>query len=61
MKKVYLEPLMEVVEIKTSQQLLAGSGPVSTTSGNVFSGKVTGGSGDARACGLDDDDDDWDF
>ena len=62
MKKVYSEPLMEVVEIKTSQQLLAGSNPVSTTSNNAgFSTNVLGGSGDARARGYEDDDDDWDF
>ena len=51
---------MEVVEIKMGQQLLAGSN-VSNASGNVFSGNVYGGSGDARARGYDDDDDDWDF
>ena len=64
MKKVYSEPLMEVVEIKTSQQLLAGSqNPTvnSTSSIGIFSTSVSGGSGDARARGFEGDDDDWDF
>ena len=60
MKKAYMKPQMEVVEIKMGQQLLAGSQKVSSTSGNVFSGNVYGGSGDARARGYEDDDD-WDF
>ena len=55
-----MKPQMEVVEIKMGQQLLAGSQKVSSTSGNVFSGNVYGGSGDARARGYEDDDD-WDF
>ena len=59
MKKAYMKPQMEVVEIKMGQQLLAGSN-VSNASGNVFSGNVYGGSGDARARGYEDDDD-WDF
>ena len=62
MKKNYSEPLMEVVEIRTSQYLLSGSSKVSkTSSGGIFSETVSGGSGDARARGLEDDDDDWDF
>ena len=61
MKKKYHEPQMEVVEIRTSQQLLAGSNPTvtSTSSNNIFNTNVSGGSGDARARGYEDDD--WDF
>ena len=61
MKKNYLEPLMEVVEIRTSQYLLSGSAKVTSTTNNAgFSTTVSGGSGDARARGYEDDDD-WDF
>ena len=59
MKKNYLEPLMEVVEIRTSQ-LLLNSKVTSTTNNAGFSTTVSGGSGDARARGYEDDDD-WDF
>ena len=58
-KKLYEKPTSKVYELKHQPQLLAGSN-VSNASGNVFSGNVYGGSGDARARGYEDDDD-WDF
>lgn len=47
MKKEYMKPSMEVIEIKNGCQILAGS--VANASGNVFEGEVTGGSGQGRA------------
>ena len=47
MKKEYMMPQMEVVEIKNECQILAGS--VTNASGNVFDGTVTGGSEPGRA------------
>lgn len=48
MKKIYLEPLMEVVEIKTRQQLLVGSPIVNDLGGDDIigggGGNGTGGS-----------------
>lgn len=50
-KKIYNKPTMEVVEIKATQQLLAGS--VKTIDGNAGIGFGGGGSGPALAPGMD--------
>ena len=47
MKKEYMMPQMEVIEIKNECQILAGS--VTNANGNVFDGTVTGGSEPGRA------------
>ena len=47
MKKEYMKPSMEAVEIKNECQILAGS--VNNASGNVFDGTVTGGNEPGRA------------
>ena len=47
MKKEYIMPLMEVIEIKNECQILAGS--ANNASGNVFNGEVTGSSEPGRA------------
>ena len=47
MKKEYMMPQMEVIEIKNECQILAGS--VANASGNVFDGTVTGGNEPGRA------------
>lgn len=47
MKKQYLKPSMEVVEMRNECQILAGS--ATNVSGDVFSGTITGGSENARS------------
>lgn len=47
MKKEYMKPSMEAVEIKNRQQLLAGS--VTNVNGNVFDGTITGSNEPGRA------------
>ena len=51
MKKEYIAPQMEVVEIKNECQILAGS--VQNASGNVFDGIITGSNEPGRAPELD--------
>ena len=52
MKKEYIEPQMQAVNINNSQQLLSGS--VTGVAGGVFDESISGGSGTGRAPGLDD-------
>jgi hypothetical protein len=47
MKKDYLKPSMEAVEIKNRQQVLAGS--VTGVDGNVFDGTINGSNEPGRA------------
>lgn len=47
MKKYYLKPSMEAVEIKNRQQVLAGS--VTGVDGDVFNGDITGSNEPGRA------------
>lgn len=49
MKKQYLKPSMEAVEINDSAQFLTVSDVKSVNSGDVFDGTITGGSGSGRA------------
>ena len=54
MKKEYMKPSMEAIEMKTEQQLLAGS--IDNISGNLPGGDAItpggGGAGGGRAPGL---------
>jgi hypothetical protein len=50
-KKIYDKPMMEVVNTKTTQQLLMGS--VTDIDGNADIGYGGGGSGPALAPGMD--------
>jgi len=52
MKKEYQKPSMEAVEMKNGQQLLAGS-VTSVSSGGIFDGTVSGGTGNARSPEFD--------
>ena len=47
MKKHYLKPSMEAVEIKNECQILAGS--VTSVDGDVFNGDITGSKETARS------------
>ena len=47
MKKEYMKPSMEAVEIKNECQILAGS--VNNVNGNVFDGTITGSNEPGRA------------
>ena len=51
MKKQYMKPSMEAVEIKNECQILAGS--VSSVDGDVFTGDISGSSEPGRAPELD--------
>ena len=53
MKKEYIEPRMEAIEIRTGCQILAGS-VTNASSGDVFDTSVTGGSEPGRAPLFDD-------
>ncbi len=56
-KKEYQKPVMQVVKINASHQLLQQSG-VDSVAGNAgFNAKVSGGSGTARSRSFDDYDD----
>ena len=63
MKKIYTAPLVEVIEIKTSSQLLQGSRLVDTMGGDSNPFKdVLGGSSDGGGRSREDDfDEDEDF
>jgi hypothetical protein len=56
MKKDYLKPVMQAVNISIRHQILAGSPyPVSRVSGNAeFNENITGGSGNARSRNFND-------
>lgn len=54
MKREYTAPQMEAIEIAV-QQMLAVSGPTSTSGDGGFDSDITGGSGGGRAPGLFDD------
>jgi hypothetical protein len=62
MKKEYLKPQMQVVNINSRHQLLAGSN-LNRVAGNSglrgagTDGSITGGSGEGRSRGFDDWDD----
>ena len=53
MKKDYVKPQMAVVKLRHRANLLLN------TSGNAFSGGVTGSNGEGRAHELDGIDDEW--
>ena len=48
MKKEYIQPRMEAIEIRNKSKILAGS-VTNANSDGVFDPNVTGGSGDARS------------
>ena len=59
MKKKYINPTMEVIKIKTSHQLLAGSVGMNGLDGlDDYGGEVTGRSADAREFDINDFDED---
>ena len=62
MKKKYINPTMEVIKIKTSHQLLAGSVGMNGLDGlGDYGGEVTGRSADAREFDINEDfDEDFD-
>lgn len=57
MKKDYVKPQMAVVKLRHRANLLITSGY--NTSGNAFSGGVTGSNGEGRAHELDGIDNEW--
>ena len=52
MKKEYMEPQMEAIEIKMGQQMLAGSVPTSAAGNGDLDPVIGPGSGNGRAPGL---------
>ena len=52
MKKEYMKPQIEAIEINQRQLLLAGS-DVTSVSGDVFTGDITGSKEPSRAPELD--------
>ena len=61
MKKTYINPVMDVIEIKANHQLLAGSVTIATLEGlDDYGGELMGGSADAREFDFDLDDDVFD-
>ena len=57
MKKTYINPVMDVIEIQANHQLLAGSVTIATLEGlDDYGGELTGGSADTRGSDIDDGD-----
>ena len=53
MKKIYINPSMDIIKIKATTQLLSGS----TTSADISSGTAT--EWGSRSIDFDDDEEDW--
>ena len=58
MKKEYMKPAMQAVEIKNVSLLVGSGGLAKNASGNAFSGPIKAGAGTARSYDGDSGDDD---
>ena len=53
MKKEYIKPAMQAVEIKNVSLLVGSGGQANSVNGNVFKGPIAAGHGIARSRGGD--------